>query len=124
MKQTAEVLALVGIVAALANIVAFVLVRPRFQEGQGKPELVSWGYTGVGLTLGVAGYWVARGIFEEAWTFAEDVAPLAIVLGVASWGYGSAADWLEARSAKNVPWVIPLIASAALGLTAGAAGLT
>ena len=124
MKQIAEVLALVGIVAAIANIVAFALIRPHLQGSQAKPALVSWGYTGVGLALGVLGYWIARGLFKEAWTFAEGVAPLVIVLGVASWGYGSVADWVEARSAKNVPWFVPLVASAALGLTAGAAGLT
>ena len=52
MKQIAEVLTLVGIVAAIANIVAFALIRPHLQGSQAKPALVSWGYTGVGLALG------------------------------------------------------------------------
>lgn len=120
----AAVLAAVGVVAAIVNVGVFALARPRMQESDDKPDLVPWGYVGGGLALGFVAYWLARGVGTGSWRFADDVAALAIMLGVASWGFGAMLEWAERRQVREVPWTAPLVAAICLGAAAGAAGLS
>ncbi|MET0819626.1 MAG: hypothetical protein ABWY58_01565 [Aeromicrobium sp.] len=124
MEATAVVLAIIGVAAAIAHIAAFAVVRPRLDDADDKAELGSWVAIGGGLCVSLVGYWVARGVFQSSWWFADGMLPLAILFGAASWGYISIAGWIEARTSASIPGIIPMVASAALGLAAGAAGLT
>ena len=124
MAPTAVVLAIIGVAAAIAHMAAFALIRPRLDDADDKADLGSWVDIGGGLCVSLVGYWVARAVFQSSWWFADGILPLAILFGVASWGYISIAGWIEARTSASTPGILPVLASAALGLAAGAAGLT
>jgi hypothetical protein len=47
----------------------------------------------------------------------DDAVGFVMVLAVASWGFGSAYEWWEARRRRQIPWTTPLAVSLLLGFT-------
>ncbi|MGO4258266.1 hypothetical protein [Marmoricola sp. RAF53] len=113
---------LIGVLLAIGHLVGLGLLWIRHSDP--RPDLVPWGYAGVGLAVSLGCFSVVRGLGTGEWGEPVDMLGLIIVLLVASAGFGAVVEWATVRCQRQVPWVLPLGLSAFTGLALGLSAST
>lgn len=112
-------LALGGTLAALAGVAIFTVKSIRLRDPDVFPEAIPWGYMGVGLAFAGFSFWLSRTLSSGDIPELSDVRDLALVLGVASAGFGVIAAWAKLGERWGTGWAWPLILSTLMGVSGG-----
>ncbi|MTB88846.1 hypothetical protein H9L21_12275 [Aeromicrobium senzhongii] len=111
----AAVLVCLGIAGAALGLVAAAVDGVKHRDPDLVTDAFPWGYMGVGLVVGAAGFAFASlaASTDVGWSALRDAAP---VLLVASAGYGVLHHVIERRLDRPISWVAPWVLSLALGV--------
>lgn len=112
----AAVLVCLGVAGAAFGLVAATVDGVKHRDPDRVTDAFPWGYMGVGLAIGAAGFVIASmaSSSQAGWSDLRRAVP---VLVVASAGYAVLHEVLERRSPHSISWVTPLALSLALGIS-------
>lgn len=109
-----------GVAMALFHLVAWTVMSLQGRQ-KGVPDLIPWGYMGLGLAIALVTFYLARGLSGSGWGAIKDAVAMVIVLAVASAGFGALSEWVAEWFERRTRWTIPLLAAGVTGLMLGLA---